>query len=60
MVEDFREVLPTATLKDKISKTNVEIMIDKLNKSLVILKPNELRIYDTVEQTSSFKSIKLH
>ena len=35
-------------------------MIDKLNKCLVLLKPNELRLYDSTEQTENFKSIKLH
>jgi len=35
-------------------------MIDKLNKCLVLLKPNELRLYDSIDQTESFKSIKLH
>lgn len=47
-------------LKDKISKTNIEIMIDSLSKSLVVLKPNELRIYDSIEATGTFRSIKLH
>jgi hypothetical protein len=31
VVEDFREVLPVAILKDKISKNNVEIMIKALS-----------------------------
>ena len=60
MVEDFREILPVAILKDKISKTNIEIMIDSLSKNLVVLKPNELRIYDSSEATGNFRSIKLH
>jgi hypothetical protein len=47
-------------LKDKISKTNLDIMIDKLSKCLVVLKPNELRIFDSPQQGDNFKSIKLH
>ena len=60
VVEDFREILPVATLKDKISKNNIEIMIESLSRSLVVLRPNQLRIYNSTEQNSSFKTIKLH
>ena len=60
VVEDFREILPIAVLKDKISKTNLDIMIDKLSRCLVVLKPNELRIFESPVATESFKSIKLH
>ena len=35
-------------------------MIESLSQSLVVLKPNELRIYNSTEQNSSFKTIKLH
>ena len=47
MVEDFREVLLVAVLKDKISKNNIEIMISKLNEALVVLSPEGLKIYDS-------------
>ena len=40
VVEDFREILPVAILKDKISKNNIEIMIESLTNNLVVLKPN--------------------
>jgi len=35
-------------------------MIESLSRNLVVLKPGELRIYNSPEQSSSFKSIKLH
>ena len=47
VVEDFREVLLVAVLKDKISKNNIEIMINKLNEALVVLSPEGLRIHDS-------------
>jgi len=35
-------------------------MIDKLTKCLVVLKPNELKIFDSPVASENFKSIKLH
>ena len=60
VVEDFREILPVAVLKDKISKNNVEIMIKALSDSLVVLRSNELRVYEGLAAFGSYKTIKLH
>lgn len=60
VVEDFREILPVAVLKDKISKNNVEIMIKALSDSLVVLRSNELRVYEGLTAFGSYKTIKLH
>jgi hypothetical protein len=56
VVEDFREVLPVAILKDKISKNNVEIMIKALSDCLVVLRSNELRVHDS----AGVRAIKMH
>lgn len=56
VVEDFREVLPVAILKDKISKNNVEIMIKALSDCLVVLRSNELRVHES----GGVRAIKMH
>lgn len=43
---DYRMMLDVAILKDKINKSNVEMVMETFKNSLVILKTNEIRIYE--------------
>ena len=56
---DFREVLDVAVVKEKISKSNIDYMMDMFRKALVVVNTKELKVYNGESEDSQFKGMKL-
>lgn len=48
VIEDYRDLIECAFLKDKISKQTFEIMSDAFHNCLATIKGNDLKIFESV------------
>jgi hypothetical protein len=60
--EDYRGLLQISLLKDKINKTNIHMIMETFKECLVVLKNDELCIYEGTEEDEELpnRHIKLH
>lgn len=57
---DFRGVLNITVLKEKISKNNIDMMVDTFRPCLVALTTKEMRLHEGTTDDTQYRGVRLH